>query len=422
MNKSNTMNKIKNNMRDVVRVAASTYAFVAFAVMSASGSTAPQVSNVSITQHAVTHLVTVTYEIDKPAVVTMDVTTNGVSIGGENLWYQAGDVNRLVKDAAGTKTITWQPDKAWPGKFTDPGVEVRAVVTAWATNAPPDYMVVDLAAKSNVTYYACAEAVPYGVTNDLYKTTSLVMRKIPAGQVVWNMGSAGSAHKILISNDYYLGIYEVTRGQASAAGINTYTTTLTLPHASMQFNNIRGQTSWPNNPAQGNYSDGYLGTLRTRTGVRFDLPTRAQWEFACRAGSGYTLYASKSSPTGQNAANTSSDTYCNSISWNKNNSGSTAKPVGEKIPNLWGLYDMIGNVWEMVLDWYGGTITWDDSGVTTDLPGAPSGTNSQRYICGGTGVGSYAVAVPTTLSQAGQACNQGLATTGWRLWAPCEAK
>lgn len=113
-------------------------------------------------------------------------------------------MNRLVKDAAGTKTITWQPDKAWPGEFTDPGVEVRAVVTAWATNAPPDYMVVDLAAKSNVTYYACAEAVPYGVTNDLYKTTSLVMRKIPAGQVVWNMGSAGSAHKILISNDYYL--------------------------------------------------------------------------------------------------------------------------------------------------------------------------------------------------------------------------
>jgi len=83
---------------------------------------------------------------------------------------------------------------------------------------------------------------------------------------------------------------------------------------------------------------------------------------------------------------------------------------------------MIGNVWEMVLDWYGGTITWDDSGVTTDLPGAPSGTNSQRYICGGTGVGSNAVAVPTTLSQAGQQCGQSFEITGWRLWAPCEAK
>ena len=391
------------------------------AALTAADTSAPQVRNVSVAQDAITHLVTVTYEIDKPAVVTMDVTTNGVSIGGGNLWYQAGDVNRLVKDAAGTKTITWQPDKAWPGKFTDPGVEVRAVVTAWATNAPPDYMVVDLSAKSNVTYYACAEAVPYGVTNDLYKTTSVVMRKIPACQVVWNMGSAGSAHKILISEDYYLGIFELTRGQATTASLATFTTALTKPYSNFQFNNVRSQNSWPNSVSQGDVASSsslYLGKLKARTGVRFDLPTRAQWEFACRAGSGYAIYATENDPTGCNAANTTHDTYNDTLAWNSNNSSATTHPVGEKVPNLWGLYDMLGNVWEMVLDWYGGTPVYDESGVTTDFGGASSGTQSQRYICGA----CYTQAVPLITHQAAQICNQSFATTGARLWAPCEAK
>ena len=58
---------------------------------------APQVSNVSIVQNGAN--VRVTYDIDMPAVVTMDITTNDVSIGAANLWYQTGDVNRLVKSS-----------------------------------------------------------------------------------------------------------------------------------------------------------------------------------------------------------------------------------------------------------------------------------------------------------------------------------
>ena len=394
------------------------------AAMAAANTSAPQVSNVSIVQDAITHLVTVTYQIDNPAVVTMDITTNGVSIGGENLWYQAGDVNRFITDAAGTKTITWQPDKAWPGRFTDEGVEVRAVVTAWATNAPPDYMVVNLASANSVSYYACAEAVPFGVTNDLYKTTSLVMRKIPAGQVIWNFGSAGSAHQVLISQDYYLAIYEMTSRQGGVVGIGSGTTT--IPMSGVKYNDMRAQGSWPGTKQGSVTSSSYgIGKLRTRTGIRFDLPTRAQWEFACRAGSGYNLYATKDDPTGRNYTNSTYDAYVDTLSWNSNNSGGQFHPVGEKIPNLWGLYDMLGNVRELVLDWYGGN-TFDESGVTVDYGGAAtdpkSGGNAWLiYTCGGHGAGNSPNRVPNILSYSNQFTYQAF-SSGVRLWAPCEAR
>ena len=125
---------------------------------------------------------------------------------------------------------------------------------------------------------------------------------------------------------------------------------------------IRGSSNgakWPASSAVDSTS--FLGKLQARTKLNFDLPTEAQWEYACRAGTTTTYYWG-SSMNGDYA-------------WYGSNSGSKAHPVGGKKPNAWGLYDMIGNVTEWNLDWYG-TLSYG-----TDPKGSASG--SSRVYRGG---------------------------------------
>ena len=100
---------------------------------------------------------------------------------------------------------------------------------------------------------------------------------------------------------------------------------------------------------------------RNANGYR--LPTEAEWEYACRAGTttAYNTGASISNNTG----------------WYGGNSDKKTHPVGQKATNAWGLYDMHGNVWEWCWDWYGNY----PSGAQTDPVGAMSG--SVRVIRGG---------------------------------------
>jgi formylglycine-generating enzyme required for sulfatase activity len=102
---------------------------------------------------------------------------------------------------------------------------------------------------------------------------------------------------------------------------------------------------------------------KTRKAVR--LPTEAEWEYACRAG------------TKTRFSFGDSDSVLGDYAWYASNSGGKAHPVGQKKPNPWGLYDMHGNVWEWCADWY----EEYPSGAVTDPQGAASG--SQRVSRGG---------------------------------------
>ncbi len=188
----------------------------------------PVVSSVDMNQSSKTVVITYTLS-DEPAVVTLDVQTNAntsaaaddpgwTSIGGAAVCNAQGDVWKKVE--TGSRRITWRPDHSWPDHVI-PNGGARAVVTAWSLGNTPDYMVVDIAGAATAnsqTYYPAADFVPGGVENGIYKTSSLLMRKIMAKDVEWTMGSTGAetqraswpeqeiTHKVKLDGNYYIGV------------------------------------------------------------------------------------------------------------------------------------------------------------------------------------------------------------------------
>lgn len=379
--------------------------------MSAVVDAAPVVSGVSWSQDPATRKVTVTYSLSESAIVTMDVCTNGnVSIGGEHVVSLAGDVNREVVAGAG-RSIIWVADKDWPGHNLAAG-DLTIAVRAWTKSVPPDYLVVDLrmtntTTRSTLRYYQDAASIPGGVTNDLYKTKQLVMRRVPAAGVTWLMGapsgeigrsSTEPEHYVSFDTDYYIGVYPVTMGQyrhisgnvpgraMSSFDMSIVTNAESHPVGGVSYSYISSDSAqgylmrsdfWPDNKVWdiNNFKfDGFIRRLYWISGIKFNIPTEAQWEYACRAGS------SAAYNSGKNCTTTSEDAVCPNMSevgWYKANT-STTQPVGLKCANAWGIYDMHGNVWEWCLDWYGTISETASSDPVLNPSGAATASDSNK--------------------------------------------
>ena len=415
----------------------------------------PEVTGVTMTQ-ATDRLVTISYTLsDAPAVVTVDIQTNMTgnaweSIGGEAVWNAMGDVWKRVE--TGSRTITWHPDHSWPDhKIADGGA--RAVVTAWALENTPDYMVVDLAAANSVYYYPAADFLPGSemgqkgaiTNNPAYKTSKLVMRKIMSRGVTWTMGSAAgetqrtaereAAHPVTLTNNYYIGVFEVTQAQwKNSTATNTARFTVDgamrpmeqvcyneIRNASVNTRNANVSYDWPADPNPSSF----LGLLRTKTGLDFDLPSEAQWEFAARAGNGSGFWGD-----GSEVLNSDADANLNNLGryLGNNPAGTSDSPalapaaggtaiVGSYAPNAWGLYDMHGNVFELCLDWYerdltayGGRVNIDTSASAKTLSG---GDGQWRVIRGGNWY--YGAARSRSAFRDGTGADTRVYYTGFRL-------
>ena len=401
---------------------------------SPSHAAVPRVSNTQMTQ-AANRLVTITYDLaDGPAVITLDIETNvtgtaeWVSIGGANIQNVEGDVWKKVE--TGSHSIRWRPDLSWPDHKIAAG-GARAAITAWALDNTPDYMVVDVSSAAQPdmqTYYPAADFVPGGVTSSLYKTTTLLMRKIMAKDVTWTMGSTTletqnrqaareGTHQVTLTNNYYIGVYEVTQSQwsqvaaNSSAAANFTTERFMRPMENVSYNEIRNTHSTSSSATAVNAgtlaaapsSDSFLGLLRSKSGLDFDLPSEAQWEFAARAGNGVG-YWNDGSPIlnanpdanlnllGRYLNNPTSNTSTSPATTIAPADGGTAI-VGSYAPNAWGLYDMHGNVWEWCLDWYQENIATatDASGNNYNGRVNIDPSNSANYLSGASASGANRV-------------------------------
>lgn len=323
----------------------------------------PTVTVGTLSQNPDTKRVTIPYTLSAgdACIVTFDIQTNGangyVSIGGEYLSSAWGDVNRKIAAGGGEKRIFWFPAASG---FQCVLSDVKAVVSVWPLSSPPNYLVVDLSTYRQHRFYPNAESVPFGVTNALYKTDYMVFRKCPAKGVTWRMGAGendtslgnrnNDQHLVTLTNDFYIGIYEVTQRQdrrfidASARGVDRdFQDSAMRPVSGVSYANIRNKNTWPSDKGQGQYS--YLGNsfFYGKTGLAATLPTETQWEFAARAGTRL--------PYGSSTFTSAVD-YPDEVAWNEHNSAGHVQVVGTRKPNDWGIYDMFGNVREWCLDLY----------------------------------------------------------------------
>lgn len=351
--------------------------FLMLAVSAASfaASAAPTVSGVSVTQDPVTRNVDIAYSLSEAAVVTVDLKKGGISIGPRRFATMVGDANRRVK--AGPCHAYWRPDREIPNEDL---TGLTAEVTAWPTDNPPDFMVIDLLFKNERMYYASAEAMPYDLTNTLCKTDKMVMRKIPAKGIRWHMGQGNTQgnntgsdwraretyHYVTFDYNYYMAIFPTTQAQfnrLTGQGVSDVNDAARyhVPVGWLSYVDLRGKTSdnidWPDSGSTVK-PDCIVDKIRSFTGLStMDLPTESEWEFACRAGT------SQEFNNGKNMSSTWGPSP-DDISWDSSNAGSKMWPVGLKAGNNWGLYDCHGNGNEWCLDWYVTTPYEKDSEVT----------------------------------------------------------
>ena len=373
-----------------------TTAFLLAGLAALAAGATPTISDISF---SVTDagLLQVDYTLGGETCIVMpEIETNAAPGAAAAVWVPLGTAaaTELIGDVqckveTGARRFWWDVRGVIDGTFALKDMRVK--LSAWSEKAPPDYMSISLT-DGHVMYWTSTNQLPGGIGDDLWRTDRMLLRRIPAKGVTWTMGSPSNTattveeigrskweypHRVKFTRDYYIGVFEVTQWQywrmmgSRPSAFSNETCWATRPVERVHYDTTLGATgSWPGTPPHSDASyaasaDTFVKRLRdiSKLDIHLTLPTEAQWEFACRAGTGTALY------TGENLVGSEVSANLNGIARYKSNGGlvgGTTAPVsatadtsvgtarvGSYAPNGFGLYDMLGNVWEMCLDWYG---------------------------------------------------------------------
>jgi formylglycine-generating enzyme required for sulfatase activity len=370
--------------------------FLGFRLASSADGTAPPPPDAADDAYAT--LVNKPLDVAAPGVLANDTA----QMGGVLTAVKVSGPTRgaLVLNADGSFTYTPRAGFVGVDSFTYKASEGQAesepvTVTITVIGEAGDYLVIDLSGGSSAASYPVSyrSVPPAGGWTDEYKTTKLVLRRIPAGSFM--MGSPKdelgrwddeTLHRVTLSKDFYVGVFEVTQKQWERV-MGTWPSVFknasyrnARPVEQVSYDDIRGSGAGSKWPATNAVDAGsFLGRLRTKTGLDFDLPTEAQWEYACRAGTTTALNSGKNLTDIYNCPNMAEvGRYWYNGGKDYSTGGDTSRgtaKVGSYKPNRWGLYDMHGNVYEWCLDWFQPTL---GSSVQTDPRGAASGTDRAR--------------------------------------------
>lgn len=302
--------------------------------------------------------------------------------GHDRDWDESVPMTSLTGDGAagellqagGPYHIVWDSAADWPGGHSS---EFTVTATAEAKENWPRYLVVDL----NTGAITTSSTGP-DLSDDTCRTTELWLRRIQKG--TFTMGSpdtevgrfsSETQHQVTLTEDFYIGVFPITQKQfflVYGSNPSNYQGD-TRPVEKINYGILRGESKGAGWPSSNEVDeDSFLGKLRAKTGRDFDLPTEAQWEYACRAGTTTALNTGKNLTwPSQDSAMDEAGRY---LSNQKDGRGGYSEhtKVGSYLPNAWGLYDMHGNVRECCLDWYQKDL---GNSAVTDPRGPATGTD-----------------------------------------------
>ena len=323
-----------------------------------------------------------------------------------SLWAIRGDI---VGVANGEHEVVWDPTLDTLTnmiRIVDVDFELSVAEETAADSVKPEYLVVDLSGGASAQSWPVTAMDALDPTADEYKTTKLVLRRIRPGTFMQSSPADEPLRKsgyenqgeVTLTNDYWIGVYELTQKQYELmTGVSgTPNQGGAYPRHSIKFSDVRGievGKLWPKSSDVD--EDSLVGRMRSKVslpagipdGWKFDLPTEAQWEYACRAGTDTPWNNGKSINVYTNDAGFACDDGLDAVGWYAANSGGDLHKVGLRMPNRFGLYDMHGSLWEMTLGVIHST-NWPIHGVEPHGTGYPAASfpdegDSYRVVRGG---------------------------------------